>query len=679
MSTHKYIDRICCGAMALAVLLAVIFMNGESLGIQAAASSMGYEDRLFDTSAVHTLDIVMDDWDAFLETCAGEEYADCTVVIDGETYANVAIRAKGNTSLTQVENYGNDRYSFKIEFDHYDSGLTYHGLDKLSLNNIIQDNTYLKDYLTYQMMGWFGVAAPLCSYVYITVNGEDWGLYLAVEGVEESFLERNYGSDYGELYKPDSIDMGGSRGNGGGFDMDDWQPAENASGGDFAPPENLEPPGDGEPPEDRELPEDFAQDFSGRGGGGGMGGFSMGSDDVSLIYTDDDYDSYQNIFDNAKTDITDEDRDRLIASLKRLNAGEDIEEVVDVDQVIRYFVVHNFVCNFDSYTGSMIHNYYLYEKDGRLSMIPWDYNLAFGGFQDQSDATTLVNYPIDDPVSGGTVESRPMLAWIFADETYTELYHQYFAEFLAEYFDSGYFAEMLDQVETLIAPYVEKDPTKFCTYEEFQTSVDTLREFCLLRAESVSGQLEGTIPATSEGQAAGSASLIDASHIVISDMGSMNGGGMGGGRGGFDGLPGDGQFPVLSEDAQSGEEDTAQEETTQSQETSQGWGTGRTPPSGEAPAGEEAGSLSEESLTTPEAGGAAGERAQAPESGGNQTPPGFSEDTGQGGGSDGFPGGSQVGADVSGGQETGQLLLLAGSALVLAIGLLIAALYRKRA
>ena len=235
-------------------------------------------------------------------------------------------------------------------------------------------------------------------------------------------------------------------------------------------------------------------------------------------------------------------------------------------------------------------------------------------------------------------------------------------------------------METLIAPYVEKDPTKFCTYEEFQTSVDTLREFCLLRAESVSGQLEGTIPATSEGQAADSASLIDASHIAISDMGSMNSGGMGGGRGGFDGLPGGGQFPVLSEDAQSGEGDTAQEETTQSQEASQGRDTGRTPPSGQSPPGEvEADSLSEESLTTPETGGAAGERSQAPESAGNQTPPGFSEDTGQGGGSDGFPGGSQVGADVSGGQESGQLLLLAGSALVLAIGLLIAALYRKRA
>ena len=82
-----------------------------------------------------------------------------------------------------------------------------------------------------------------------------------------------------------------------------------------------------------------------------------------------------------------------------------------MDEVIRYFVVHNFVCNFDSYTGSMIHNYYLYEEDGQLSMIPWDYNLAFGGFQGGQDATSMVNYPIDTPVSGGTVDSRPMLAW----------------------------------------------------------------------------------------------------------------------------------------------------------------------------------------------------------------------------------------------------------------------------
>lgn len=83
----------------------------------------------------------------------------------------------------------------------------------------------------------------------------------------------------------------------------------------------------------------------------------------------------------------------------------------------------------DSYTGSMIHNYYLYEKDGQMSMIPWDYKLAFGTF-DGRDATGTVNTPIDSPVSGGSGEDRPMWTWILSDETWTGLYHQYVSEFL---------------------------------------------------------------------------------------------------------------------------------------------------------------------------------------------------------------------------------------------------------
>ena len=383
-------------------------------------------------------------------------------------------------------------------------------------------------------MGW---THPKCSFVYITVNGEDWGLYLAVEGVEESFLQRNYGSSYGELYKPDSQSMGGGRGNGGAFSLGDWQQeaaGETGGGaagsqdtiptapdgleGGFPGQEGFSPGTEGEMPEGGapELPEDPEG-----------GGFSMGSDDTALLYTDDAYSSYQNIFDNAKTDVTDSDKDRLIASLKQLNAQENLEEVVDVEEVIRYFVVHNFVCNFDSYTGSMIHNYYLYEEDGQLSMIPWDYNLAFGGFLGSSDATALVNYPIDTPVSGGTVDSRPMLAWIFSSEEYTRLYHQYFSQFLAEWFDSGNFSQTLQQVVDLITPYVEKDPTKFCTTEEFQAGVEALEDFCLLRAQSVQGQLEGTIPSTDDGQSADSSSLVDASSVDISAMGTMNNGGGG--------------------------------------------------------------------------------------------------------------------------------------------------------
>lgn len=560
MSTSRHIDKICCVVLAATLLLTVLFMNAGKFGVQAVSAAVGYASRLFNNSTVHTIDIVMDDWDSFIENCTDEKYEDCTVIIDGEAYRNVAIRAKGNTSLSMVESYGNNRYSFKIEFDHYDSALSYYGLDKLCLNNIIQDNTYMKDYLTYRLMREFGVDAPLCSYSYITVNGEDWGLYLAVEGVEDAFLQRNYGTDHGELYKPDSMDMGGGRGNGRKFDMDEFKQDE-ASPMKSTDTEMQEPPSGFVSPEDENFeqpnkPDSNMQEESGmsmpskpadssvdksdnspeppksmrefpremKNGDFPSPGRTMGSSDVSLIYTDDAFDSYTNIFDNAKTDISTADKTRLIESLKKLNSSEDLKNIVDIEEVIRYFVVHNFVLNFDSYTGSMIHNYYLYEQDGQLSMIPWDYNLAFGGFESQTDATALVNYPIDTPVSGGEVDSRPMLAWIFNSEEYTALYHQYFAEFIDQYFDDGRFATLIDSTETMIAPYVESDPTKFCTYEEFEKGVSTLTDFCLLRAGSIRGQLDGTIPATADGQAQDSSALLNADGLNISDMGNMGNG-----------------------------------------------------------------------------------------------------------------------------------------------------------
>lgn len=98
MSTHKHFDAICCVIVAITLVIGILFMKG----ISEAATTMAYESRIFDTSTVHTVNIIMDDWDAFLSTCTNEEYSACTVVIDGEKLENAAIRAKGNTSLTQV-------------------------------------------------------------------------------------------------------------------------------------------------------------------------------------------------------------------------------------------------------------------------------------------------------------------------------------------------------------------------------------------------------------------------------------------------------------------------------------------------------------------------------------------------------------------------------------------------
>ena len=570
MSTHRLIDKVCIVITVLAVLLTALFMNGSKLGLAAADTvSYGYEDKLFDDSYVHSIDIEIDDWDALIENAAAEEYSIANVTIDGEVVKGVGVRAKGNTSLSTVSQLDSERYSLKIEFDSYQDGNTYYGLDKLCLNNLIQDYTMMKDYIAYKLMNEFGVDAPLSSFCFVTVNGEDWGLFLAVEAVEDSFLERNYGTNHGDLYKPDSMSMGGGRGNGGDFDMRDMdfdemgmknpferdEDSEDADGtGSDESTTNDDSPGEMSPPDGFEMPEDFDPSqmggFPGGGGensggpGGGFpggGGFGMGSSDAKLQYIDDDTDSYSTIFDSAKTTVSKADKKRLINSLQNLSEGieegdaDKISEAVDVEAVMRYMVVHNFVVNGDSYTGSMIHNYYLYEEDGLMSMIPWDYNLAYGTFQ-SDDSDSAVNDPIDTPLSiteGST--DRPMFSWITSNDEYLEMYHEYYAQFLEQFYTSGYLTDLVNNTYEMIAEYVDRDPTKFCTTEEFETAVDTIRTFLELRCESIQGQLDGTIGSTDAEQEADSSTLIDASGLNLSDMGSMGGGGGGhdgGGPGG---------------------------------------------------------------------------------------------------------------------------------------------------
>jgi hypothetical protein len=279
----------------------------------------------------------------------------------------------------------------------------------------------------------------------------------------------------------------------------------------------------GETQDDNASSSDSDTDSSSRKSPGKMGfGGGMGSDDVKLKYIDDDPDSYSNIFGNAKTDVSKADKKRLIASLKKLSEYEDLENVLDTDEVLRYFVVHNFLCNGDSYTGMMIHNYYLHESDGKLSMIPWDYNLAFGTFQ-SGDASGTVNTSTDSPINMGNVDDRPMLGWIFSDETYTEKYHELFSDFIEKWFSDGELEKLISDTADMIRPYVEKDPTKFCTTEDFEKGVEAMTQFVNLRGEAVSRQLSGDDTAVETGS------------LNLSDMGSMGGGkGMGGFSGSFD-------------------------------------------------------------------------------------------------------------------------------------------------
>ena len=459
MLKHRNIDIICIITICITILITLLFINGKRLGIIPYSSVPPYQNKLFDKTKVHNIDIVIDDWEKFLSTAPEEKYSACSVIIDGEEFKNVGIRAKGNNSRRLIEKYGHDRYSLKLEFDHYAYG-TYYGLDKFSLDSAFQDNSYMKTWIAFDMMEYMEVPTPLCSYTWVAVNGKDWGLFLAIEEPEEAFAERNWSKDYGKLYKPDY--------------------------------KNLNDP----------------------------------NTDVALMYTDDNFESYDNIFRYAKFDIDDSDKTRLIKALKTLSTGENLETAVNVDEALRYFTVQSFVVNLDSYLGKTGHNYFLYEEDGILSILPWDYNLAFATYSlgmpnPINDSTLYVNYPINTPASLEIMQNRPLYHNLMKNDEYYAQYHTYYDKLITEYFESGYFEELMDNTKALISEFVEKDPTAFCSYEDYLLAVDTIEKFCLLRAESVRGQLEGTIPSTIRGQSEDKSNFIDASEVWLPDMGEV--------------------------------------------------------------------------------------------------------------------------------------------------------------
>lgn len=405
MAAKKRMIILCVGLLALLVLL--IAISGLGSAPPAATTVMDYEDLIFKTDRIHRIELYVKDWDGVLESAPEEIFSRCNVVINGELLKNVGLRATKDTDEMPENPQG--RYSWQLVFDHYDQSQTYHRLDTLRLNNLYQDRTMMKEYLSYRMMSDMGIPAPLCSYTTVYVNGRSLGIYLAVEAMEESFLTRWFGSDYGTLYTPQ---------------------------------------GEGS--------------------------------DVMLQYIDENPHSYQNLLNQA---INARDESELIRALKQLSAGEDLKDILDVEAVVRYFAVHNFLCNHSSYTGSAVYNYHLYEQDGKLSMLPRNYNLAFGGNQ-VTDLETLAGCSIYQPVTQGDLQSRPMLSWILQSKRYTWLYQKYFVQLLSIDTET-----IIDRTHKMIAPYIYRDPSRLCTFEEFEEAVEALKEFLTLREESVRQQV----------------------------------------------------------------------------------------------------------------------------------------------------------------------------------------------
>lgn len=167
--------------------------------------------EFFDRDKVLQVDIQMDEADyetlRFEGRTMGDLLSGCfrdfeytnfqaDVSIDGNMIPNVGIRKKGFLGSLSPS-----RPSLKLNFSVNDAGSSYLSMQRMTLNNNRQDASATRQCITYQLFGNAGLIAPRCNFAKVSVNGQDLGYYSNVEGIDESFLRRNFDNAGGNLYE----------------------------------------------------------------------------------------------------------------------------------------------------------------------------------------------------------------------------------------------------------------------------------------------------------------------------------------------------------------------------------------------------------------------------------------------------------------------------------------------
>lgn len=118
-----------------------------------------------------------------------------TFRFDGRSY-EVGIHLRGNRSFRTLE----QKPSFKIDFGEYNDEQTLKGVRRLTLNNMVQDGSMLRDEAAYFLFRAAGVPAPRHGYARVWVNDEWYGLYGITETIDEQFLSRSFSNTSGNAY-----------------------------------------------------------------------------------------------------------------------------------------------------------------------------------------------------------------------------------------------------------------------------------------------------------------------------------------------------------------------------------------------------------------------------------------------------------------------------------------------
>jgi hypothetical protein len=124
---------------------------------------------------------------------------------EGQLFDGVGLKTKGGCGSSR-DLSGKPSWKINLEWD--DPAVAgcpvtrrLHGVKRITLNNEVQDGSFVHEHLAYHLYRLMGVAVPRTSNARVHVNGEYWGLYLNLETVDRRMLGRWFESNDGMMYE----------------------------------------------------------------------------------------------------------------------------------------------------------------------------------------------------------------------------------------------------------------------------------------------------------------------------------------------------------------------------------------------------------------------------------------------------------------------------------------------
>lgn len=372
---------------------------------------------LLDDTAVHSISVTFDEaeYDAMIEayqSSSDKEWISATVTVDGETYENVGLRLKGNSSLRSLSGRGGpagpggevsaedpETLPWLIKFDKFVDGQDHDGVEELVIRSNVTE-TALNEAVALDLMELAGLASQQAVATTFSVNDSDAVLRLAVEHPDDEWVERVFGTD-GSLYKAESTGDYSYRGD----DAAEYEEVFDLESGDDETLEHL----------------------------------------------------------TAFLEFINESDDTTFAA--------ELPSWLDVDAFATYLAMQDLVDNFDDIDGPGNNSYLYYDPStDQMTVVPWDLNLAFGvmGGTPATDGTQAGGGQAGAPVMpggqaggqaggpagggrpGGFGRSNVLVTRFLENETFAAMKADALAELQAALFDSGQATEVLERWTALL-------------------------------------------------------------------------------------------------------------------------------------------------------------------------------------------------------------------------------------